>query len=288
MNRVILGICVLSGCAQPPPPANLGPPKFVVGDPYQAGGEWFYPRNFNQYDQTGLSTVIGDGQNPVTADNEAYDPDARAAASPVLPLPAIVTITNLVNGYATEVRVNDRGPGIPGRLIAVTPRVASLLGYPSGGVVEVEVALDTQKTAALDGALGEGPKLTAAPVAGVQAEALGPPGSSQAAGPTQDLSPADQSGPAAAAVPLSGAVTVYPPSPGPLYVQIPGFGREADAFTTMEQQLYGIPAEIVPTFDGARTLYAVNAGPYHSVADADAALQEILQRGVTDPDIIVR
>jgi rare lipoprotein A len=56
----------------------------------------------------------------------------------------------------------------------------------------------------------------------------------------------------------------------------------------MEQQLYGIPAEIVPTFDGARTLYAVNAGPYHSVADADAALQEILQRGVTDPDIIVR
>jgi hypothetical protein len=35
-------------------------------------------------------------------------------------------------------------------------------------------------------------------------------------------------------------------------------------------------------------LYAVNVGPYTSVASADAALQEILGLGVTDPEIIVR
>ena len=65
----------------------------------------------------------------ITVDNETYDPNALAAASPVLPLPSIVTITNLVNGRSMDVRVNDRGPAIPGRVIAVTPRVASLLGF---------------------------------------------------------------------------------------------------------------------------------------------------------------
>jgi len=289
MNRFIVGIFVaLSGCMQQAPPLNLGPPKFFIGNPFQSGGEWRYPRTFNQYDVTGLATIIPDGGPAVTADNEAYDPNALAAQSPVLQLPAIVTITNLVNGYAMDVRVNDRGPDNPGRVIAVTPRVAQLLNFPPGGVVEVEVALKGQQTAALDGALGQGPKLTAAPEANIQAQSLAPPGSAQTAGPAQDLTPQEAAGPAVATVPLSGQITVYPPSPGPLFVQIPGFGREGDAFQTMEQQLYGIPAQVVPTFDGSRTLYAVNAGPYHSVEDADAALQQILQRGVTDADIIVR
>jgi rare lipoprotein A len=32
----------------------------------------------------------------------------------------------------------------------------------------------------------------------------------------------------------------------------------------------------------------VRVGPYDNVQDADQALQEVLQRGVTDPEIIVR
>jgi len=288
MNRIVLGLfAALSGCAQPPPAPKLGPPKFFVGDPYQSGGEWRYPRVFNGYDVTGLATVLPDDAPAVTADNEAYDPEALAAASPVLQLPAIVTVTNLVNGYSMDVRVNDRGPDNPGRVLAVTPRVARLLNFPAGGIVEVEVVLKPQETAALDDALGQGPKLAAAPVAGVQAQALAPPGSAQPAGPSQDLAPDDTAGPAAT-VQLSGDITVYPPSPGPLFVQVPGFGRERDAAMTMEEALYGFPAEVVPTFDGSRVLYAVNAGPYTSVQDADTALSRILARGITDAAIIVR
>jgi rare lipoprotein A len=103
----------------------------------------------------------------------------------------------------------------------------------------------------------------------------------------QSLSPAQNTAPAAAQAALSGAVTQGQPSPGPLWVQIPGFGREFDAYQMMER-LYGIPSKIVPTYDGSRVLYAVNAGPYESVPEADAALQEILARGVSDPQIIVR
>jgi rare lipoprotein A len=288
INRGILGLCLaLGSCiaqkpSLPPPP---GPVTYTIGNPYQAGGEWRYPRNFNSYDVTGISTVIADGAPPYTADNEVYDPQALAAASPVLPLPSIVTITNLVNGYSVDVRVNDRGPDMPGRVIAVTPRVAQLLGYPSGGVVEVEVVLNAPETAALDASLGAGPKLTAAPVAGITAQSLGPPGS--ASGSVQNLTPTQDSGAAAQAVQLSGAVTVTGPSNGPLYVQIPGFGREFDAYNVMNE-LGGMTAHIVPTFTDGRTLYAVNVGPYHSVEDADAALQQILGLGITDPEIIVR
>jgi rare lipoprotein A len=274
----------LAGCSHQlagPPPTGA---TFTVGDGYQSQGEWLYPRVFNSYDVTGLS-ALAVGLYQATADGEAYDPDAIAAASPVLQLPCIVTLTNLENGYSMDVRVNDRGPDNPGRVIAVTPKVASLLGFPQDGVTEVEVVLKPQQTAALDAELGQGPKLTAAPVAGITAQSLGPPGSS--GGATQDLTPAQNTASGPDPGEVSGTVTTVPPSPGPLFVQIPGFGRPADARAVMDE-LYGLNAEIVPAFGGDRTLYNVRVGPYNTVADADAALQTLLQRGVSDPEIIVR
>jgi len=281
---VFAAVLALSGCAHHyagPPPTGA---TFTVGQPYQSQGEWLYPRVFNSYDVTGLSDLTQE-QNQATADGEAYDPDAIAAASPVLQLPCIVTITNLVNGYTMDVRVNDRGPDDPGRVIAVTPKVASLLGFPQDGVVEVEVSLKVQQTAALDAALGQGPKLTAAPVVGITAQSLGPPGSG--GGAVQNLTPTENDTAAADPGALSGAVTVVAPSPGPLYVQVPGFGSPRDADATLNQ-LYGMNAFVVPAFGGDRTLYDVRVGPFHSVADADAALQGLLQRGISDPEIIVR
>jgi rare lipoprotein A len=70
-------------------------------------------------------------------------------------------------------------------------------------------------------------------------------------------------------------------------VQVPGFGRERDADGTL-QQLSGMPAFVVPVFGGDRTLFAIRLGPYTSVAAADAALLQVLQRGVVNPEIIVR
>ncbi|MDE1906285.1 MAG: SPOR domain-containing protein [Rhodospirillales bacterium] len=288
INRLVLAFCAaLAGCVPhgPPPPAP-GPVTYTIGNPYQVGGEWRYPREFGSYDETGLGVVEHDS-NAYTADNELYDPSGLMAASPVLPLPSIVTITNLVNGYSMQVRVNERGPNIPGRLIAVTPHVAQLLNFPSGGVVEVEVKLDSQASAALQGTLGAGPQLAAAPVVGITAQSLAPPGSGGAAGAAQQLVTANTSGPQNAAPQLSGQVSVTTPGPGPLWVQIAGFGSESDAARTIAR-LYGMPAQIVPVFGGDRTLWAVNIGPYHSVEAADQALQQVLQTGIAGPEIVVR
>jgi rare lipoprotein A len=288
ISRYVLALCAaLSSCAYrgAPPPAQ-GPVKITIGDPYQTGGEWRYPRDFNNYDTTGLSTIIPDDTPAYTADNEPYDPQALAAASPVLQLPCIVTITNLVTGQSVDVRVNDRGPAQVGRIIAVTPRVAQLLNYPSGGVVEVEVKLNVPATAALQGSLGAGPKLAAAPVAGITAQSLAPPGAS-GGGAVQQLGGSASDPLMDQNVKLSGAVIQGQPAPGPLWVQIPGFGAENDAFRAMTK-LYNMPARVVPVSGGDRILWAVNAGPYHSVEDADSALQEVLQYGLPDPEIIVR
>jgi rare lipoprotein A len=285
INRVIAGLFMaLASCSQPagPPP---GPVAYTIGQPYQAGGEWHYPREFNAYDVTGLATVYPGGP-AYTADNEHYDADALAAANPVLQLPAIVTVTNLVNGYTMQVRVNDRGPMQPGRVLEVTPRVAAALGFPPGGVVEVEVTLDTQKSALIDGALGAGPKLTAAPVAGITAQSLGPPGG-VSPGSVQVLGGPQAAGTGPQAVLLTGAVTIGPRAPGALFIQVPGFGSEDDAYRQMIR-LYNLPARVAPAFGGDRTLWEVLCGPYHSVTDADAALRQALALGAPDPEIIVR
>jgi rare lipoprotein A len=276
----------MGGCMNyqsPPPPP--GPPSFTVGPAYQSQGEWLYPHNFSHYDATGLSALIDTAHGPYTADNEVFDQDAIAAASPVLQLPCIVTITNLENGYAMDVRVNDRGPDNPGRVIAVTPKVATLLGFPQDGVTEVEVTLKPEQSAALDAELGQGPKLTAAPVAGITAQSLGPPG--DGGGAVQNLTPQDASlnGPDPGA--LSGQVTVAGANPGPIFVNIPGFGRPRDADDTLAS-LGGLPAFVVPSFGGDRTLYDVRIGPYQNVADADAALAQVIQRGIAGPEIIIR
>lgn len=289
----LVAALALAGCVGQKLPH--GHPHYVVGDPYQVGGEWFYPRIFSDYDVTGLSTLATGRVGDLTADGEAYDPDALAAASPVLPLPSIVRITDLVTGRTLEVRVNDRGPPEIGRVIAVTPRVARMLGFPDNGVVEVRVQLIAGRTAAIQQTLGAGPQVKAAPVAAITATSLAPPGSGAAAGgttggttgATQTLGP--QSGPSLAADTgtLSGRIGQAQPAPGPLWIQMGGFGQPRDAERT-EQLLGGMQPEIVPLPGDDRVLYALRVGPYRSVAAADAALRDVLSRGVTDPAIIVR
>ena len=289
INRFILFLtAALASCAQPPPPPPPpGPVAFTIGNSYQAGGEWFYPHDFNDYSETGLATVIDPAKAPAyTADNEAFDPQALAASSPVLQLPCVVTVTNLVTGQSLDVRVNDRGPALPGRILAVTPHVAQLLNFPSGGVVEVQVALNQSLSMQLAGALGDGPKLTAAPVSGITAQALAPPGGGTA-GAAQQIGPAAAPASAATTVTLPGTITQGAPDPGPLYVRIPGFGSEDDAFGAMTR-VPGMQARVVPQPEDDRTYWAVLIGPYYAVADADAALQQVLKDGITDPEIIIR
>lgn len=280
----------LAGCAKRNTGALPANARYVVGPAYQAGGEWRYPRSFDQYDHTGLAMVIPGGHAGVTTDGERFDQGSLTAQSPVLPLPSLVRVTNLVNGRSLVVRVNDRGPQVPGRIIAVTRKVASKLHFPRGGIVEVRVRLLSGRSDALQQALGAGPQLTAAPVASVQATPLAPPsGVSGVAGPSAKMPKTPAAAASAAGHPwrLSGKVTMERPAPGPLFVEIPGFGSSGAAWTLLNRRLSGMPGRVVPQPRVNRTLYAVRLGPYRSVDAADRSLHEILRRGVTNPEIVV-
>jgi len=68
-------------------------------------------------------------------------PFAVSGAHKTLPIPCRVKVTNLANGKTLKLRLNDRGPFIPGRIIDVTPRAAAKLGFKKDGLTQVRVEL---------------------------------------------------------------------------------------------------------------------------------------------------
>jgi rare lipoprotein A len=73
------------------------------------------------------------------ADGSRFDPRADVVASLTLPLGSRAQVTNLRNGRSAIVQVRDRGPHTRGRILDVSPGVATQLGM-SGGTALVSVA----------------------------------------------------------------------------------------------------------------------------------------------------
>jgi hypothetical protein len=80
-----------------------------------------------------------DGQ--LTANGEIYDMYAQTAAHPTLPLGSVVRVVNLRTRKSAIVRINDRGPYIPGRDLDVSYQVARELGFVRRGTARVRVEL---------------------------------------------------------------------------------------------------------------------------------------------------
>ncbi len=132
---------------------------YVVGSPYEVNGVWYYPRVDYHYDKVGVASWYGESYNGrPTADGEIYDVDKLTAAHPTLPLPSIVTVTNLQNGRSLRLRVNDRGPFVDGRIIDVSQHAAHLLGFETAGTAPVRVKIrKRQSIEVADAAMGNSP-----------------------------------------------------------------------------------------------------------------------------------
>lgn len=278
----------LSGCHGPRPAPPVPSPHYVLGGAYQAGGQWYYPTETDNLDITGLATVAGPADG-LTADGELRDPTALTAAMQTVPLPAIARVTNLETGRQLLVRVNDRGPADPARLIAVSPRAAGLLGMAPGGVAQVRVTLEPVLTQrAIDGVAGA-PHLavSAAPEDTVAAEPLAPPGAPAAPRRTATL----RGGPApavAAPLPLRLPEQVFllPPRPGLLYLDAGSFGRFEYA-NVRAAQLARLGADVVASREGRVQSFRVRAGPFRGVAEADAAMATARRAGIGDARLVI-
>jgi len=92
--------------------------------------------------QVGTASWYGDYfQGKPTASGEPYDMHDMTAASLTIPLGTYVKVTNLRNGRSVVVRVNDRGPVVPGRIIDVSYGAAEALEFRSRGVQRVRLDL---------------------------------------------------------------------------------------------------------------------------------------------------
>lgn len=90
--------------------------------------------------QFGLASWYGSfhaGQR--TASGEPFDPDRMTAAHRTLPLGTVVRVTNIANGRAVTVRINDRGPRDKTRIIDLSRSAAQALGFVADGIMKVKI-----------------------------------------------------------------------------------------------------------------------------------------------------
>ena len=94
--------------------------------PYQVGTASWYGKKF---------------EGKETASGEPYNMYDMTAAHLTLPMGSYVKVTNLRNGKAVVVRVNDRGPIVPGRIIDVSYGAAQVLQMRAHGLQRVRLDL---------------------------------------------------------------------------------------------------------------------------------------------------
>ncbi|MBI1940652.1 MAG: septal ring lytic transglycosylase RlpA family protein [Acidobacteria bacterium] len=97
--------------------------------------------------KVGVASWYGEEcQGNLTASGEVFDLNGLTAAHWEYPFGTRVKITNLKNNKSVVVRVNDRGPGIEGRLIDVSMAAAQQLGFLNSGLTDVRVEVVSAPT----------------------------------------------------------------------------------------------------------------------------------------------
>ncbi|ATO32170.1 Endolytic peptidoglycan transglycosylase RlpA [Dickeya dianthicola] len=151
----------LAGCAVTEQPQSSSPQATAYNGPVEEIGgaepryEPYKPANMQDYGMNGKTYHIV--KNPEnfsesgfatwhdresvgnrTATGEEFDVNAMSAAHPTLPIPSYVRVTNLSNGRRLVVRINDRGPYTPGRIIDLTKGAADRLNLSNNTKVKVD------------------------------------------------------------------------------------------------------------------------------------------------------
>lgn len=74
-----------------------------------------------------------------TASGERFDMNGLSAAHRTLALGTLARITNLENGREVDLRINDRGPFVSGRILDCSFGAAKALGFAGAGLARVRI-----------------------------------------------------------------------------------------------------------------------------------------------------
>lgn len=128
------------GQSGPTPIRTVGDEPPMLGPSYSIDGHVYAPSNPEHLDQIGYAAVLpAMGDERRTTDGDVYNPKAISAAHQTLPMPSYVEVTAIRTGKTILVRINDRGPMLNDRIIALSPGAATQLGIVTDGTAPVRV-----------------------------------------------------------------------------------------------------------------------------------------------------
>ena len=326
-SLVLLGGCATSRSARDGPGTHPPPNLDRIADaepsiepirsggankPYQALGRDYVPLTRDvPFSERGLASWYGRAfQGKRTSSGEPYDMYAMTAAHPTLPIPSYARIRNPANGREVVVRINDRGPFHPGRIVDLSYAAALRLDVARAvAPVELErLTFDDIRAGhwRTDGARRNTPPdvPTTAPLPTATAMATAAP----APAPPPPLLLPQPEFALRSETPMQAAATTTPDQPLPIvssalvaatpaapapargfWVQLGAF-REAEGADSFGRRVAADVDWLGPflaTFSEA-SLYRVQAGPYASRDDAQAAAARIREALGLVPMVVER
>lgn len=129
-----------SAVSRPASPQHERPLAFLANRPVVKNRPPFVPSR-----TTAATPVVSQGlasfytEGTRTASGEKFDTHELTAAHPTLPFGTRLRVTNVATGRSVTVRVNDRGPYVPGRIVDVSYSAAASLGMVGRGVAKVKL-----------------------------------------------------------------------------------------------------------------------------------------------------
>ncbi len=279
--------------------------------PYEVAGQRYEPMTDDgPLTERGLASWYGRKfHGRPTSSGELYNMYAMTAAHATMPIPSYARVRNPANGREVIVRINDRGPFHPGRIVDLSYTAALKLDVLRGVTpVEVErITYDDIRTGAWqrrddatrlaqarDGraAAPVAPAPVAPPVVQVVPVAQGGSGLPQdltpsAAPRAAAIDPPVTQAAAAPAIPDGGAAPKAA-SKG-FWVQLGAFSRMdgAEAFRQKLSQELDWMAPLLAIFKEAQ-IHRLQAGPYASREDARSAAERMRQALALTPVIVER
>lgn len=248
---------------QPPSPAPTGQPLTLSKVRASEGAVLTQ--------ETGLASIYDrmlDGQK--TANGEIHDSSALFAAHRTLPLPSLVQVVNEQNGREIVVRVNDRGPFEPDRVIDLSERAADMLGIREGSNAKVTLRY-----------LGPAPVLPAqqtsdAPVA-VVAEDMKAPQRPTVREPFYTEPNLGVPDPIEARAPAASVSGI-----GNVYVQVGSFADIGNAEDLNRAIGRSLPVEIEAAKVRGTDFFRVLVGPFPSRQEAERQQAQLARAGIAN------
>jgi rare lipoprotein A len=126
---------------------NVNTLKYIVGEPYFIDGVEYIPSENYSFNQVGLATYYDkELHNQKTVNNDLNKVTELLGRHKTLPIPSIVKITNLENGFSLVIKINDRHDD-NSSIIQVSRKTAQLLRFYKSKIarVKVEIIADPSK-----------------------------------------------------------------------------------------------------------------------------------------------